>query len=1393
MEFDRDSNFRRGGVSILANFRLPAILVLGVAVLPGCWQNGSAELGPRNSKLESESTAQPVHVPMDLAVGIETDFSKTTDWYPVVQSELNQLRDYLQGAIRNAREKTNYVAPNVVYAGFDRSAATKTFYSNQVKVSRWRTTNASPIFNENGLNHLTYGFHEPWLSAITFETELTPHKIERDGDSLTVLVVSRAYGQIQSSAGLQSTSLWKTKWDIVSEQETQLDLKMIQVVANEDVNVEVDEGVFFKDITRQVLRRDENSEHQLSYGLDDWAEWIPGLDISGNHGVAVGDANGDGLEDIYVCQPHGLPNLLLSQNQDGTATDIGTASRTNLNDDSRAALFVDLDNDDDEDLIVTTRQELMLFSNNGRGIFQLEKRLLSGFGGDSISAADYDQDGDVDIFVCKYRSMERDANLFARPNSFHDASNGGRNILLRNDEGWAFHDATESVGLDVDNFRFTRCALWSDFDKDGDQDLYVVNEFGADELMENRSGQFFRVPRSFIGGGEASNRSASLGDFNGDGVLDFFLAGNFLSEAEYFLDAEAESSAAGTGLLTATTNPSIALFGNDDSSGAFSPYRFPRPIFHSKNVYGSVAIDINNDGFDDVITTNGMYTRGQSLSDSSRLELQMLKQTVSSEGQSGDGSRGQTSWANLVFNTVAGRIRSGESFAGRERNACFLSIGKKGFANFAQASGANFPDDARAIASVDWDQDGDLDAVMTTRNGPQLRILGNQIESKNQHVQFLLKGTDSNRSAIGARVEIDFSTGDKKTKMVAAGSGILSQSSKVLHFGVPTGAQVNQVAVFWPSGTVQRFDKVALQKRHLVIEGEEELTEVNNPRFNVQLFRDLAPKEKKPLQFDRSVFYPPHGLPSLQFQGEPGAWMEVKNIDEMPLLVLFVDDSIDSIGILREFARNARDVSAAKLDVLAIYIPEGESETSSHFREIKEVVKSCDFPFRFGAASRSFLHKIEVLNGSWFGKQKRSNSPFAWLIDKSCRIRVAYPFESVNTEQVLNDLTFISAGYRPTALEASLRGGIWGSESYTANYNQLSSRLRELGYIDDAKEFDHLNRPNLANQLCMESVRLASNGQSQEAEEMLLSAIKYDSDCEIACIDLGNALIEKAKALQTNEERIPLLSESRQLFERALKRNPTSTQAVLGLAHVARHLNQIDGAITILENFLKINPNEAEVHAEVGRFYYSMKNDVKAMEHLLTAWERRPTLPGVAGDLGFLYLGKGAFHDATNFLKLANRLQPSADSWHLHLAEAEFLAGNYEKAMPLIRQAIERDPDNDVAKSILAWGLATLPIDSLRDSREAIEFGLALFERNQVNAAVAAEICAAAYAEDGDFDNALKMQRKAVERVEENVGASGYSENQVKGLHERLDLFRRKRPYRMTDVRFIPIPSAKIR
>src|SRR5262249_22828733 len=157
---------------------------------------------------------------------------------------------------------------------------------------------------------------------------------------------------------------------------------------------------------------------------------------------------------------------LFIHNQDGTATDHAADAGIDFLDSTRSALIVDLDNDGCQDLVVAMRSGVLILQGDGKGHFTC-RQIIEAADALSLAAADYDNAGKFDIFVCAYSAESTEPDLLPAPNACHDATNGGRNILLHNEGNWRFKDVTASVGLEEHGRRFSRAAVWEDFDNDG--------------------------------------------------------------------------------------------------------------------------------------------------------------------------------------------------------------------------------------------------------------------------------------------------------------------------------------------------------------------------------------------------------------------------------------------------------------------------------------------------------------------------------------------------------------------------------------------------------------------------------------------------------------------------------------------------------------------------------------------------------------------------------------------------------------------------------------------------------------------------------------------------------------------------------------------------------------
>ncbi|MGH9582947.1 MAG: tetratricopeptide repeat protein, partial [Bryobacteraceae bacterium] len=169
------------------------------------------------------------------------------------------------------------------------------------------------------------------------------------------------------------------------------------------------------------------------------------------------------------------------------------------------------------------------------------------------------------------------------------------------------------------------------------------------------------------------------------------------------------------------------------------------------------------------------------------------------------------------WNALNQLIREEYSWNGREPNVVHARRGGRYF-DFSGVSGFDFADDSRAFALVDFDGDGRPDVILKSRLGPRVRVLQNNCAGENRSIAFRLRGTKSNRDAIGARIELD-----GQTKWLEAGSGFLSQHSKTVLFGLGSENTAKSVKVTWPSGVVQQCANLAAGHVYSIVEGSEEV------------------------------------------------------------------------------------------------------------------------------------------------------------------------------------------------------------------------------------------------------------------------------------------------------------------------------------------------------------------------------------------------------------------------------------------------------------------------------------------------------------------------------------------------------------------------------------------
>lgn len=393
-------------------------------------------------------------------------------------------------------------------------------------------------------------------------------------------------------------------------------LKSIHLLTYEDaVRLGQDGKPLFGDATESIFNGSPVYKNQILKSTDHWRSQLSrnlGLDVVANHGLALGDVNGDLLEDVYLCQQGGLPNRLFLRQPDGTLRDFTEESQTGWLDYCSSALIIDLDNDGDHDLLISQDFKLLLMQNDGLAHFKLIDVIPTQAQTFSLAAADYDMDGDLDIFACGYNpSSDREkTGAMGEPMPYHDAQNGGANTFLENLGAWKFSDATAQVGLNHNNNRFSFACAWIDFDQDGDLDLYVANDYGRNNLYQNSDGQFTDVASQLGVEDMSAGMSTSWADVNHDGAYDLYVS-NMFSAAGNRITLQRQFKPEIPGDFKSLYQRHArgnSLFLGQPQGGPFTDVTEEMGVSMGRWAWGSRFTDLNNDGWEDIVVANGFIS-----------------------------------------------------------------------------------------------------------------------------------------------------------------------------------------------------------------------------------------------------------------------------------------------------------------------------------------------------------------------------------------------------------------------------------------------------------------------------------------------------------------------------------------------------------------------------------------------------------------------------------------------------------------------------------------------------------------------------------------------------------------------------------------------------------------
>lgn len=1027
----------------------------------------------------------------------------------------------------------------------------------------------------------------------------------------------------------------------------------------------------FQDITSWAFGSNPSYASQLLPGTDYWRTVLDnatGIDIYGHNGVCVGDVDGDGLDDLYICQPAGLPNRLFSNRGDGTFEDITESSGVGVLENTACALFADIDNDGLQDLIVVRATGPLLFLNQGGGKFRLKRNAFhfasppqGTFTGAAM--ADYDRDGWLDIYFCLY-AYYQGTDQYRYPMPYFDAENGPPNFLMRNNRDGTFVDVTKQTGLDKNNTRFTFCCTWGDFNNDNWPDLYVVNDFGRKNLYRNNGdGTFTDVAPELGVENIGAGMSGAWLDFDDDGrediyVADMWTAAGIRVSMQDNFQPGATAEARGYYQHHAMGN---SLYRN--LAARFEDVGRRSGTSMGRWSWSCDSWDFDHDGYSDIYIVNGMIS-GTMHDD---LNSFFWRQVVAnSPNEPRPNHEYEQAW-----NAINELIRADHSWSGFERNVFYLNHGDGTFSDVSAVMGLDFIEDGRTFVLGDFDQDGRLEVVLKNRNSPQLRYLKNVIVELPPSISFRLTGKTSNRDAIGAKITVETDSG-RQTRWLQIGSGFLAGHTKEMFFGLGSAKSVSKTTIQWPSGLKQELRDLPVNHRIWIEEGK--------PPLRIESFREVArptaselnatPRGQEVLpERAETWLLIPVPAPAFSLSDASGRPIVLASLSGKPVLIHFWSQTTASAEKDLEVLEGVHSTNRGGLQVLAVNVDAAGTGASSALPP-----SYGHYSFSVAQGSQDIVAVYNILYRRLFDRHRDMSVPISFLIDSAANVVKVYqgPLAVANLAADFQNIPRSNAERLAKALPFR---GLTEAYEYERNQFSLGFEFYERGYFAEAQSFFQQalkDDPQSAEAYYGLGSAYLQQQKTNEArqcfERVLQLHAAYPGTVPNAWNNLG--------ILSAREGNTDLAI---QQFQRALQIDPEHSIALQNLGSAYRQKKDLPAAKQALEQSLTLNPEEPEANYSLGMVYAQQNDPTHAYEYLQKALAERPIYPEALNNLGVLYLRTRRPAEAIRSFEQCISVAPAYDQAYLNLARVYAIEGDREKAKTILQQLLRQHPDHPQA------------------------------------------------------------------------------------------------------------------